>query len=178
MTPLAWCRVCHVVLVLLAAVMSHGAARAASITQKEAELLVRVMGFLQPPPSGGTIAIAFDLASAASRQDAETIAGYFGSGLKAGGATLTARVMDGGQLSSGGFVAIIAARGASLDQVAALSRAHRVPCLTGDTRAVESSQCTIAVRSEPRVEILVNRASAASAQVGFGSAFLMMIRLF
>jgi hypothetical protein len=46
-----------------------------------------------------------------SKQDADAIAGYFGDGLKAGAATLKPVVTCGGQLSSGGFVAVAAAAG-------------------------------------------------------------------
>jgi hypothetical protein len=49
-----------------------------------------------------------------------------------------------------------------------------VACITSDAAAVQAGQCVMAVKSDPKVEILINRSAAASSSVGFGSAFLLM----
>lgn len=166
-----------VVLAILTAAAGQGVAAAASLSEKEVQILVRAIGFLQPPPTGAaTIAVAYDASNPASKQDAEAIASYFGEGLKAGGATLTPKLIEVRQLPSGGFVAIIAAAGVRIEQIADAARVLHVACVTGDLNAVESGQCVMTVKSEPKVEIIINRAAAARANVGFGTAFLMMIR--
>jgi hypothetical protein len=167
------------VLVLLAVQLIVPSARAASLSQKEVQILVKAMGFLEPAPTGaGTVAVAYDSANPASRADADAIAGYFGDGLKAGRATLTAKVVDVGQLSVGGFVAVIAAAGAKVDQVDSATQALHVACVTGDAAAVQAGRCVMSVRSEPRVEILISSAAATNSNVGFGTAFLLMAHLF
>jgi hypothetical protein len=86
--------------------------------------------------------------------------------------------MDGRQLAAGGFAAIITARGANLDLVAAAGRLLHVPCLTGDADLVRAGRCVLSVRSEPKVEIIVSPAAAASVEVSFAQAFLMMVKQF
>jgi hypothetical protein len=151
------------------------AANAASLTQKDVQILVKAIGFLEPPPSGnGTVAIAFEPSNPASKADADAIAGYFGDGLKAGAATLKAVVTPVGSLSGGGFVAVVAAAGVKAEQVSTATRALHVACITSDATAVQAGQCVMSVKSDPKVEILISRSAAASSNVGFGSAFLLM----
>jgi hypothetical protein len=159
--------------------MFNAAGHAASLTDKDVQLMVRAIGFLQPRPvDGAVVAIAYEASDPASKQDAEAIAGYFGEGLKAGPTTLTARAADDRQLMAGGYVAIITASGANLDRIAAAGRALHVPCLTGDAALVRSGHCVMSVRAGPKVEITVSRLTAAGADVSFASAFLMMVNQF
>ncbi len=165
----------RLLLALLAASAGLHAADASSLSQKDVQILAKAIGFLEPPPSGtGTVAVAYDPADPASKQDAEAIAGYFGDGLKSGGATLHPKVTDVAQLSGGGFIAVIAAAGVKIGQVNAATRALHVACITADANAVQAGQCVMSVKSAPKVEILISRAAAASSNVGFGSAFLLM----
>jgi hypothetical protein len=166
-------------LALTAAIIFHAAALGASLLDKDVQLMIRAIAFLRPRPGdGGIVAIAYEASDPASRQDAEAIAGYFGDGLKAGNAVLFPRLVDGGQLAAGGFVAIITASGANIDLIAAAQHALHVPCLTGDASLVRSGRCVVAVRSEPKVEISVSRMAAANGDVTFASAFLMMVNQF
>jgi hypothetical protein len=161
-------------LALMAAAGSNSAS-AASMTQKDVQIMAKAIGFLEPPPSGpATVAIAYDPANPASKQDAEAIAAYFGDGLKAGGAVLKAKATEVGQLSAGGFIAVVAASGAKIDQVSSATHALHVPCVTADASAVQAGQCVMSVKSDPKVEILISKSAAASSNVGFGSAFLLM----
>lgn len=162
-------------LALAIAAAALAPAKASSLTQKDVQILVKAIGFLEPPPAGaGTVAIAYDPANPASKQDAEAIAGYFGEGLKAGSAVLKSKVVEVGQLAAGGFVAIVAASGAKLDQIAAAARSQHVACVTADAAAVQAGQCVMSVKSDPKVEILINRSAAASNGIAFGSAFMLM----
>jgi hypothetical protein len=145
------------------------------LTQKEVQILAKTIGFLEPPPSGASIvAIAYDASNPASRADADSIASYFGDGLKAGAAVVTAKVTPVGQLPAGGFIAVVAASGVNLEQVSSATRSLHATCITADTRAVEAGQCVMSVKSDPKVEILINRTAATNSGVTFGSAFLLM----
>ncbi len=77
-------------------------------------------------------------------------------------------------MAAGGYIAVIAAAGVKVEQVATATRALHIACITADATAVQSGQCVMSVKSEPKVEILVSRSAAASSNVGFGSAFLLM----
>ncbi len=169
--PATW----SLALSLLAAAGGYNPASAGSLTQKDVQILAKAIGFLEPPPSGAaTVAIAYDPADPASKQDADAIAGYFGEGLKAGAAVLKPKVVEVGQLSGGGFVAVVAASGVKIDQVAKAAQTLHVTCVTTDAAAVQAGQCVMSVKSDPKVEIEINRAAAASSGVAFGSAFLLM----
>ncbi len=160
---------------LLCATGGTSAADAASMTQKDVQILAKAIGFLEPAPSGtGTVAISYDPADPASKQDADAIAAYFGDGLKAGAAMLKPKVVEIGQLGGGGFIAVVAASGVKVAEVTAATRAQHVACITADATAVQAGQCVMSVKSDPKVEILINRAAATSSGVGFGSAFLLM----
>jgi hypothetical protein len=166
-------------LALPAAIILYGVAHAASLSDKDVQLMVRAIGFLRPEPdNSGIVAIAYDAADPDSKRDAEAIASYFAGGLKAGPAVLLPRVLDGPRLAGGGFAAIITASGANLDLVAAAARQWHAPCLTGDASLVRSGRCVLSVRSEPKVEITVSRTAAADVGVSFVSAFLMMVTQF
>jgi hypothetical protein len=162
-------------LALLAAAGGFASASAGSLTQKDVQIVAKAIGFLEPPPSGAVmVAIAYDPADSASKQDADTIASYFGEGLKAGAAILKPKVVEVGQLSGGGFIAVVAAGGTKIAQVAAAGKALHITCITADSAAVVAGQCVMSVKSEPKVEIQINRAAAASSGVAFGSAFMLM----
>lgn len=162
-------------LALLSASAGYTVADASSLSQKDVQILAKAIGFLEPPPTGPqTVAIAFDAADPASKQDADAIAGYFGDGLKAGGAVLKPKVVEVGQLGAGGFIAIVASSGVKIAQVTAATQAQHVACVTADATAVQAGQCVMSVKSDPKVEILINRSAASSSGVGFGSAFLLM----
>lgn len=152
-------------------------ALAASLSLKDLQVLGRALAFTQPPPTGRpVVAIVYDPGSEASRHDAEAIAAQMGDGLRVGAATFQPRLLDTMSLAAGGYAAIVAAAGAQGDRVMAASRAAHVLCVTGDFAAVLAGQCTMAIRAEPRVEVVVNHAAAADAKVDFAAAFRMMIR--
>ena len=175
MRPAAWLITATMIGAVVIGVAGSRGAQAASMTPKDVLILTKAIGFLQPAPSGiATIAIAYELDNADSKQDAEAIASYFGDGLKAGSALLRPKIVEVGQLAAGGFVAVISAASVKVDQIAAATRALHVACITADAAAVQAGQCVMSVKSAPKVEILISRAAAASSNVGFGSAFLLM----
>ncbi len=159
---------------MLIAAGSTGA-EAGSLSQKDVQIMAKAIGFLEPPPSGPAIvAIAYDPADPASKQDAEELAGYFGDGLKAGAATLKPKVTEVGKLSAGGFIAVVTASGVKSDQVFSVTRSQHVACVTPDASAVQSGQCLMSIKSSPKVEILISRSAMSGSSVEFGSAFLLM----
>jgi len=149
-------------------------ASAASLSGKDVQIIAKTMGFLDPAPAGGVIAVVYS--DAASKADADEIAASFGEGLASSGGIVTAKAVDAGSLGGGnGYIAMILAAGATTDAVAAAAKAHRIPCITASTAMVQSGACTMAVQSTPKVSIIVNHAAAQAAGIGFASAFSMLI---
>jgi hypothetical protein len=151
------------------------AAAAASLSSRDVQIIAKALGFLDPAPQGGTVAVIYSAGDAASRADAQAIVALFGDGLASGSGIITARPIDAGSLGDGtGFVAIILAAGAE-HAGPATSRAHRLLSITAAEDLVRSGRCVMAVQSEPRVEITVNRAAAQAAGVAFTAAFGMLV---
>ena len=150
----------------------------ASMTGRDVQVVARALGFLQPPPSNDAwVAIVFAPSDAASRQDAERIAALFGTGMRAGHAVLSARPVSADALAGAGSpAALIAAVGAPMATVMAAARLGRITCITAALDQVEAGHCIMWVRSEPKVEIVINQAAARSCDLGFAAAFRMMVR--
>lgn len=131
---------------------------------------------MPPPAPGSLLAIAYAPGNPASRSDAEAIAALIGDGLKVGATVLVPKLVETTALASGGYRVVIAAAGASGPQISAASRATHALCATADLEAVQGGLCTMTIRSEPRVEIIVNHTAAAAGGIEFTAAFRMMIK--
>jgi hypothetical protein len=152
------------------------AAVAASLSAKDVHVITKVLGFLDPAPSGGIVAVVYAGGDAASKGDADAIAALFGGGLPVGGGTVTAKSIDVTTLGDGsGYIAIIVAAGAQGDGAMKAARAHKIPCITASSAMVQGGACLIAVHSEPTVDITMNHAATQAAGIGFDSAFGMLI---
>jgi hypothetical protein len=152
-------------------------ADAASLSAKGLKVLGSALSCLQPEPMGQlVIAVAYVAGDDASRKDAEALAALIGDGVRAGPAVFQPKLVDTASLGAGGYAAILAASGADGERVMAASRAARVLCVTADFAAVQAGRCVMAIRAEPRVDVLVNHAAAAATGIELAPAFLMMIR--
>lgn len=151
---------------------------APSMSARDVQVVVRALGFLQPPPPNDAwVAVVFAPENVASRQDAERVAALFGTGMRAGHAVLSARPVSADALAGiGSPAALIAAAGAPIALVMAAARLRHITCITAVLDQVEAGHCTMWVRSEPRVEIVINQAAARSSDLGFAAAFRMMVR--
>ncbi len=159
---------------VLAALVFSQNASAASLSGKGVQIIAKAMGFLDPAPPGGVIAVVYS--DAASKADADGIVTSFGDGLASSGGTVTAKAVDAAALGGGsGYIAMILATGAATDAVAAAAKAHKIPCITASSALVQSGACIMAIQSDPKVSILVNHAAAQAAGIGFASAFAMLI---
>lgn len=175
--PRPWFRLAC--LVLLAALLPRAAANAEPLSDRDVQLMARIVGFLEPRPTGTrVVAIAHDPANPASRREAETIAASFGPGLRSGTLTLVPRIVEARSLGMGGFAAIIVAHGTDLGLVAAASGQLHVPSLAEDDASARSRQVTVVIRTGPKPGVAVNLNAAQSSGVTFAPAFLMMVDVF
>ena len=144
---------------------------AQSFAADDLRILARVLSFVQPPLTG-TISIAYVPGNSASRADAEAIAHLIGDGIHVGSVILRPQVTEVNSSAMAGAAVIIPAMGANGSAI----RAAHALCVTNDLAAVEAGACTVAIRRQPRVEIIVNHAAAAAAGIEFATAFRMMVR--
>ncbi len=150
-------------------------ARAASLSPKDALIIAKALGFLEPAPAGGTVAVLYG-AGAASKADAEGIAALFAGGLASGGGTITAKPVDTATLADGaGFIAVILATGAPGEAAMNAARSHKILTITASVADVQAAHCVMAVQTDPEVDLTVNRAAAQAAGLRFAAALAMLI---
>ena len=158
----------------LALFMIPAAAAAAPMSAKDVQIIAKALGFLDPAPAGGMVAVVYT--DAGSKADADAVVTNFGGGLPSAGGTITAKAVDAAALGDGsGYIAIILADGVTSDTASAAAKAHRIPCITANLALVQSGGCVMSVQSEPKVSITVNHAAAQAAGISFASAFAMLI---
>lgn len=144
----------------------------AGFTAKDAQIMGRVLGFLeQAPPATVNLAVVYD--SPASQKEAEALMGQLAG--KAGNFTLVPKLVKAGDLAGSGASAILLMDGVGGSAAADAVKGKKIPCFTGDSALVKSGGCLISIKTDPKVEILVNGALSKSSGVSFGAAFRMMI---
>ena len=146
----------------------------AEFAAKDAQVMARVMGFMdQPPPASVKLGIVYD---AGTQKQAEALMAQLGGGLAAGKFTLVPTLVKIGDVGSASVNAVVIMAGTGgASNVAAITKSKKIPCFTGDRALVQSGACLVGINTDPKVEILLNKALAASSGISFGAAFKMMI---
>ena len=164
---------CSALIVLACSVIFPLPAQAEFAT-KDAQVMARVLGFMdQPPPATVNLGIVYD---AGTQKQAEALMAQLGSGLAAGKFTLVpslVKIGDVGSANVNAFVLMSGVGGAA--KMADITKSKKIPCFTGDRAEVSSGACLVGINTDPKVEILLNKALAASSGISFGAAFKMMI---
>lgn len=149
----------------------------AETSAKDTQVIVKAIGFLSTKPTGQVpVAVVYDNSAPASRQDAEAIKTQL-DGIS-GAVQPSAKIIPVDQLSAfSGAAAIIAAGSspASFDAAAKAVHGRKILTVSTDPTCARSGKCVLAVKSEPKVEILLNSSAAQDAGVEFTPTFRMMI---
>jgi hypothetical protein len=154
--------------------LNAASAAAASLSGRDVQIIVKALGFLEPAPQGGLVAVIYAPGNTASRADANAIVSLFGTSLLSNGGSVTARAIDAASFGDGAaYVAIILAAG--MENAGTTPLRHGLLSITAADDLVKSGRCVMAVHSQPRVDITVNRAAAQAAGVGFTAAFGMLV---
>jgi len=131
----------------------------AEFTLKDVQIAGRALGFLEKPLSGDVKAgIVYAPADPQSVHEAEALQALLGEGLRVGNVRLVPVLVPVTEVGH--------AKVALFFLIAGITAA--------DTK-VRAGVCAMGVRSQPKVEILVNRAAAASTSLAFSAVFRMMI---
>lgn len=166
--------------VLAAGAVALCSASATPAAPLNVPVAVRVLSFLQPPPSGVTpVGIVFEPGNAVSEGDAAALERSIGGGLSAGRALVRTRRIPVTALSGmAGLRAAFVTGGLRNEQAGVAAAAARlsVVTITSDLDCVAAARCIVGISSTPRVQITVSRAAARSANIHFGSAFLMLVK--
>jgi hypothetical protein len=159
------------------AVISPNPARA-DITAKDVQVMARALGFADKAPTGEVkIGIVFAPGNAASAAQADAVQKLMGDGVKAGNLVLKPVPVKIDEASGADVSAFLLIDGLGADgaKLAAVTKAKQKPCLTIDIAQVQNGSCAMGIKSEPKVEILVNKAAAEASGLSFAASFRMMI---
>ena len=138
----------------------------------------RAIGFIDSLPAGQlNVGIVYLPGNAQSEQQAHELAALMGDGRRVGNYVLKPVPLPVDKLGNGsiGLLFLTQGVGTAAAKVASASRGRKIPCITYDIAQVRAGNCTIAVRTEPRIEVLVNRTSADACGAEFAAVFRMMI---
>lgn len=150
----------------------------ADVDAADMQIMARALSFTTKPLSGDVlVGVVYAPRNAQSVAQLESVQSLLGNGLRVGSVTLKAVPVRLGETESAQvrLFFLTADLGANAQSVAAASRARHIPCVTTDLTQVRSGVCAIGIRSQPRVEILVNRAVASADDTEFSTVFSLMI---
>jgi hypothetical protein len=163
---LAWCF----------AMMTTGAC--AAMTQDDLLIAARALSFMQNPLAG-QIRVGIVYAAGASRsvEEADDLQQLLAGGLRVGNLIMIPVKVRIDNLAGANVQLFLLTDYVGNDggRVSDATRAKHIPCITVDIAQVQNGTCVMGVRSEPRIEILVNRAAAASSGTSFATVFRMLI---
>lgn len=145
---------------------------------REIQVAGRTLTFLDGGPTGKVVfAIVYDASKPASVAEKDEVMAALGSGMAAGGATVVGKPVEAGAAGSAGDVgAFYMTRGVNYAAVGAVAKSKKALSISSDMACVKSGACVMGVAATPKVEIVVNSATAAAVGAKFKAAFKMMIK--
>ena len=150
----------------------------AEVTQTDMLVAGRAIGFIDNLKRGDVrVGIVYDPGIAQSSQQAAELKGLMNNGLRIGNLTLKPVMLPAGKSDNGGIDLFFLTEGAgsTASKVSRISRERKIPCITFDLNQVRNANCAIGVRSQPRIEVLVNHSAAVASGIELAVVFRMMI---
>lgn len=151
----------------------------AATTIKDVMVAVRAINFVTPAPTGATpIAILYAADTPGSLADAKAILAFIELEPNTGRAQLQpilVNVAELDQLHGIRFALVAFGLDTHYDAIAAAARTQGILSICADPACAQTARCVMAVTSEPRVQVTVNRSAAVAAHVEFSTAFRMLI---
>ena len=145
---------------------------------KDLQVAGRALTFLENGPTGrATLGVVFDPAKPASVAEKDAVMAALGGGYSAGALTLVGAPIPVSAIGgAGGVSALYVTEGVNYAAVGAAAKSKKLVTIGSDKACVASGACVMGVTTVPKVEITVNRATAAAVGASFKAAFRMMIK--
>lgn len=149
--------------------------RAASL--KDLRVLGRVIGFIERPPSGDIdIAVVYSSNDPLSKAEADHVMDLLVDGLQTGDRTMWGKLVDIKTTSESDIKFAYLTRGT--DTVFDTLASRGVLTLANNFDCIQKSTCVVGAKSDPVVEIRVNKAASELSNITFKSSFRMMVKEF
>ncbi len=165
-------------IVIVALLMGTGAAWA--LSPKDLQVIGRAITFLEAPPKGAAeIGVLLNPSDPKSAEEAAAVQALIGAGLTVDQLKLTARLVPIADLSRTSGLAALIVLTASPEMLASVEAAgagQKLLTISTDLTCVQRGACVMGARSDPKIEIFVNKPLAQAAGISFSTAFRMMIK--
>ena len=150
----------------------------AATTQSDLLIAARALSFMQNPPTGQIrVGIVYAAGAPRSVEEADNLQQMLAGGLKVGNLIMIPVKVKIGDIASANVQLFLLTEYVGNDgvRVSDATKTNLSPCITVDIAQVENGTCVMGVRSEPRIEILINRAAATSSGTSFATVFRILI---
>ncbi|MAK81538.1 hypothetical protein [Phenylobacterium sp.] len=162
--------------VLCAAALALPAVAHADAT-KNLQVAGRALTFLEGGPTGTTrMGVVFDPSKPASVAEKNEVMAAIGAGYDAGAVKLVGTAVEAGAVAGSNAQVLFVTKGVNYAAVGAAAKGKKIITISSDAACANSGACVMAVATEPKVEIIVNRATASAVGAAFKAAFRMMIK--
>jgi hypothetical protein len=171
-TPELW-------LVVLACSLFLGLPARADVTKTDMQVAARALSFVSDPLSGTVrVGIVYAETSPRSVRQAQALRNMLAAGLRIGTVELRPVLIESASTANADVDLFFLTEYIPADETPVLlsDRVRRPTlCVTTDISQVRSGACIMGVRSQPKVEVFVNRAAASANDVTFSTVFRVMI---
>lgn len=166
-------------LTALAVMLLAGMPAHADITKADVQVAARALSFVSDPLSGtARVGIVYAKSSPRSVREAERLRRILVDGLRIGAVELRPVLVETADVADADVdLFFLTEHMAATETPSLLGNNNRQPilCITTDIEQVRNGACVMGVRSQPKVEVFVNRASAAANGITFSTVFRVMI---
>ena len=144
---------------------------------KDLQVLGRALTFLENGPTGRTsVGVVFDPSKPASVAEKDAVMAVLGGGFAAGAVTLVGTPVPVAGVGGSSASVLYVTSGVNYGAVGAAAKAKKALTVRTGSACVSSGGCVVGVTTQPKVEIIVNRAAASAVGATFKAAFRMMIK--
>ncbi len=151
----------------------------AEVTATDIQVAARALSFVADPPSGTVrVGIVYAPGNRKSTQQAQALRSLLAEGFRVGPLELKPVLVEAGAVATanvGLYFLTSHLTPAETPRFATRGSNPRTLCITTDITQVRNGNCLLGVRSKPKVEVLVNRATALEQGVTFSTVFRVMI---
>lgn len=151
----------------------------ADVTTADVQVAARALSFVSNPLKGAVrVGIVYAAGNPRSVEQAQDLRGMLGNGLKVGHLELRPVLVKSTDVAGADVDLFFLTEFMTANETPNLlgDRARRpILCVTTDIAQVRNGACVMGVRSRPKVEVFVNRTSAAANDIHFSTVFRVMI---
>jgi hypothetical protein len=163
---------------IIAASLTFGPSLAHADPAKDLQVAGRALTFLENGPTGHIVlGVVFDPSKPGSVAEKNAIMAAIGGGYAAGALTLSGKPIAADDVGgASGVGALFVTTGVNYGAVGAAAKSRKLVTIGSSPACAASGACVMGVTTDPKVEIVVNKAAAAAVGVAFKAAFRMMIK--